>query len=937
MLPAARAANGPVYVFPSDRKYGLLAVGGQGSGKTSLLLRLYLSDIRDPDTAVIVVDPKSELAKLCLEMTPPGGKRVWYLDLGAPMFGMSPLRTNPARSLGEQASAIADNFVQAISETAEGQVFQSSRRYLYHSVIGALALAQKRGGLASLEDVFGLLLPVNAELREAAVNACQEHADLDHTTEFFRVTLPDELDANRSNTYQRLDPPRNKLEAILASPSLHRFYSHRTDVQLSDIIAARDILIIDANMAAIGPGNSLVCMHLFQQQLDAAMQAQIQIPAAERGFVAEYVEEAHALMNKMTMIKQAAVHREAGLEVTMGTQYLSQLGAQAESAAVTEAIRKGVTNLLQSHALFRQSDPEDAERQSRVAMPVYQSTIRGDLEARELMGAPPEKSIYLPNYFFLASWIVNGARASPFYAETCAFEKISGGAWARHHMRLLAEAVGSYQQTPSTYKPNEPAQRTETKRTSRAASSKPSRSRKARRDSSPPAAGVAAGSEPPKGTSSHTDTGAAANTGADGAAREAGQADDAARQPAVRPLIRQAEQTPDFSQSPTLRVLGATPESDAPRLFRTGTGEMGLRELAAWVDPLLGIKDREQEDPGERLPRLYREDYAILALLDRVGMALPGMIRRAVMPNVADRTMRDRINGKLFRQGLVERWPIVLRDASRGSLPYLYTLTRHGMQVAQERQPPAIPPSREYRALEVEKDSRIRHDLHMLSWVIEFHRILGDYATDKWRTPRWPAGTCAVPQTGHGRGRRPITLKDIEHPKHIGLFNLDSANIARIEPDVTCEIRLPEQQLTIDLMIELDLTDRAAYNHAKFARYDTFLTGWWSQTRRYQQIATRPGVLFLCSTPQIALSYATAADQIMRGSIGATGSPTHERYYPGRQHIFFAHETAIYRGDLTVLALPALPPDVRQALDGSSAPALSRVQLFPEKLLAGEG
>ena len=81
-----------------------------------------------PTRAPIVVDPKSELARLCLEMTPPDcGKRVWYLDLGRPMFGMSPLRRDPARTLPEQASAIADNIVQAISDTAEGQVFQSQQ------------------------------------------------------------------------------------------------------------------------------------------------------------------------------------------------------------------------------------------------------------------------------------------------------------------------------------------------------------------------------------------------------------------------------------------------------------------------------------------------------------------------------------------------------------------------------------------------------------------------------------------------------------------------------------------------------------------------------------------------------------------------------------------------------------------------------------------
>jgi hypothetical protein len=87
-----RAENAEVLIRPSDRKYGALLVGGQGTGKTSALLSFYLNDIEDRDAAPIVIDPKSELSRICLRMTPPDcGKRVWFLDLGHPAFGMSPL------------------------------------------------------------------------------------------------------------------------------------------------------------------------------------------------------------------------------------------------------------------------------------------------------------------------------------------------------------------------------------------------------------------------------------------------------------------------------------------------------------------------------------------------------------------------------------------------------------------------------------------------------------------------------------------------------------------------------------------------------------------------------------------------------------------------------------------------------------------------------
>jgi hypothetical protein len=873
------------------------------------------------------------------------------------MFGISPLRLDPARTLPEQASAIADNIVQAISDTAEGQVFQSSRRYLYHAVIGALALAHRHGGLAMFEDVFALLLPARNDLREQAVNACQEYADLDHTTEFFARVLPEELDNNRSNTYQRLDPPRNKIETILASPALRRFFNHPTDVRLADIVRARDILIVDANMAAVGEENAQVVMHFLFQGLHALMQQLVHLPAEERPRVPTIWDEGGYIAS-MNTVKQAATHREAGLEVVMGIQYLSQLGAKAESAAITEAIRKGVTNLFQSFCLFRVGDPDDAEAATRVAMSIYQTMIRSDIESRELMGVTPEQALYLSVWLCLASWISGGARAARFYGQTYPFVKLRNGAWAQHHLRVLEEKTGPYpEQLPKTYKRTgsslgeipiielaQPAWAT-------AETTPPARRRPPARTQQVRGTAGGAGAQPkrrqaPTGKSKHPLPATAEARGARPAeevltgtgASEAGGQQRQNRQQhhdreAVRPLIREAGEVPEVERSAVRRILGATPSSDeAPAASGEALGSESIRELAAYVDPFLSVRAAERKPASTRLPRLYDEDYAILALLDRVGLALPGMLRRAVTPGVAERTMRGRINDKLHKHGLISRWPMILRDTPRGGVPYLYSLTKSGLQVAQARQPAAVPSTREFRELEVQKDGRIRHDLHLLSWVIELHEQLGPYATDKWRTPRWPAGACPVPQTGNGRSRHAITLHDVRHPKHIGIFDVDSAAFAEIRPDAICEIHIPEEKLTFDLFVEMDLTDRVSYNLEKFAKYDAFLTAWCMEHRRYRQLGTRPGVVFVCRTAEMAMAYARAADQTLKGSIGVTGSRPQDRYYPARDHVFFVVERDIHDSQLTALALPTLPPALRQALDGASNLSLSRVLLFPERI-----
>ena len=194
MLALGSAENRDVVLADADRKYGSLLIGGQGSGKTSVALRAYRNDIHDPNAAVIVIDPKSELSRIALEHTPPDvGKRVWYLDLGRPAFGMTPLRMYGDQPFASEAAAIADGVVESLLDVNQGQIMQASRDLLYRSTIGALAIAHRDQRPPTFEDIYSLLLPGRDDARVAAATACGAIPDLDQTVEFFTRELPDDL------------------------------------------------------------------------------------------------------------------------------------------------------------------------------------------------------------------------------------------------------------------------------------------------------------------------------------------------------------------------------------------------------------------------------------------------------------------------------------------------------------------------------------------------------------------------------------------------------------------------------------------------------------------------------------------------------------------------------------------------------------------------
>ena len=432
--------DGWVYDFEIPEHHNFVA-GGMLAHNTSALLSFYLNDIEDENAAPIVIDPKSELSRVCLRLTPPDcGKRVWFLDLGRPAFGMSPLRLIGDRPLAIEAAQIADNVVAALLDINENQIYQSSRRYLTHAVIGAIAIANKQGRRARLEDVYTLLRPAKDEFRSAVAEACADQPDLDQTAEFYRSELPDDLRMATSRVAERLDAPRNKISGLTGVPPLRRFFNHPTDVPLREIVQARDILIVDANMGAIGTENSKACMLFILRMLHAQLQRQVHLPEAERPRVPLLVDEAHYVASGENVVDQIATHRAAGLEAAFGLQYFAQLGSASEHQ---QKILKGVLNLLQSRFLFRMGDAQDAEQATRIAMAVYATMIRDDPDSRARLRVTPEQALNFPNYYCLASWIANGTRAPSFMGQTYPLPDV-GDEWAEQHLAAQDERVGPY-------------------------------------------------------------------------------------------------------------------------------------------------------------------------------------------------------------------------------------------------------------------------------------------------------------------------------------------------------------------------------------------------------------------------------------------------------------------------------------------------------------
>ena len=198
--------------------------------------------------------------------------------------------------------------------------------------------------------------------------------------------------------------------------------------------------------------------------------------------------------------------------------------------------------------------------------------------------------------------------------------------------------------------------------------------------------------------------------------------------------------------------------------------------------------------------------------------------------------------------------------------------------------------------------------------------LVGNLATDRWRTPRYATGRYPVPQAGSGRAatRSPSTRSRV--PDGQAIIDLELKTFTEIKPDLSLELRIDTLNLTFDLLVELDLTSRPSYNRDKLLAYDAFLCGWSLAHPRYRAQGTRPAVVFVCPNPHAALALAREADQALTGRIGVMGTPAEHWYYPGRDHTFFAVEADIHHGDLVALALPAATPRTTRTAHRAPSP-----------------
>lgn len=454
--------NLPWSLRQHDRARGVLIAGGQGSGKSSKLIRYAYGDALASNTALIVFDMKGSLAERLLTQIPTdipkryydhdagewreATKRVWYLDLAAPAFGLTPLHVEPGwtkAALPNEFVRIAGLVVHSLLDLFPGQIFQSSEDIIERAVIGTMAIAfhehhqrhaaagtspEASGFSGSFEVLAKMFAPTDRHAvhdgerrsapkpnpwHEAAGRACQQIRGLAAMAEQLLYEIPGQVRANLHGMEQRMAAPYNKLGPLIYShAAVRQFVEHPERLSLQSVIEAHDILIINPRKDILGDGSQPEILTNFViHMINAQLNRQISYTAPTRPRLSLVIDEAHTLITP-TLMRMVSSHREAGLSVACATQYMSQIGATIEDPAKRAYVQNGVTNLLQTKMFGRMSDPQDAEAAAAQYRSVWESVTRGDPTSQARIPVDASNIMTLEDYHFLVHAISSGEQRS---------------------------------------------------------------------------------------------------------------------------------------------------------------------------------------------------------------------------------------------------------------------------------------------------------------------------------------------------------------------------------------------------------------------------------------------------------------------------------------------------------------------------------------------
>lgn len=360
----------------ADRLHHLYIIGQTGTGKSTLLERLALQDIR-AGRGIAVIDPHGDLAERLIRQIPENRRAaVRYLNLPeeAQPYGYNPLRGVRRDLIPLAASGLMEAFKKLWADAWGVRMEHIFRQALY---------ALLEYGEAHLPDILRLL-------DEPAFRArVLFRVKNEQVRAFWLREFPG---YNPRYRQEAMAPIQNKVGAFLADPRLHRlFTAPLIDLRFRRVMDQGDILIINLAKGSLGEDSANLLGALLVTTLGLAGLSRADLPHEKRADFFFYIDEFQSFTT-LSVANMVSELRKYRVGLILAHQHLHQLDA---------SVRHAVLGNVASMVAFRLG-VEDASTLAKEFAPVF--------DAADL--------VQLANHDIYVKLMINGVPSRPFSATT---------------------------------------------------------------------------------------------------------------------------------------------------------------------------------------------------------------------------------------------------------------------------------------------------------------------------------------------------------------------------------------------------------------------------------------------------------------------------------------------------------------------------------------
>ncbi len=359
-----------------NRTSHMYILGKTGTGKTTLLKNMIVSDIKDGN-GLAVVDPHGDLAEDLLNFIPRRRiKDVIYFnpsDLEFPV-GFNPLeKVHP-----DHQHLVASGLISVFKKIWSG--FWGPRlEYILRNAVLALLEYQE----STLLDLPKML--VDKEFRRRVLEKVKNPQVSDFWIKEFE----------KYSSYLRteaISPIQNKVGEFLCTPLVRNMFCQKESaINFREVMDDGKILIVNLSKGKIGEDMCSLLGAMIVTRMELAALSRTDIPENKRKPFYLYVDEIHNFIT-MSFADILSESRKYGLNLILTHQYIEQLDEKIKSAIF------GNSGTLISFRIGQ----EDAIIMAREFCPVFDET---DL-------------VNLSNYHIYLKLMIDGVTSKPFSAIT---------------------------------------------------------------------------------------------------------------------------------------------------------------------------------------------------------------------------------------------------------------------------------------------------------------------------------------------------------------------------------------------------------------------------------------------------------------------------------------------------------------------------------------